>query len=608
MLSQEQIDEIIDKTDIVELVSQFVSLEKAGKGYKGLCPFHNDSSPSFMIEPTKKIAKCMSCGEGGNPINFLKKIKNIPFEEAAYELASKAGVKVNISFKKNAGPDYSKYYQITDISQKFYSRNLLSTKSGQVAIDYLHKRGINDETIKMFGIGLSSANSDVLYNVLKESKILELDMIDLGLVKAKENSYYDMFTRRIIFPIYDEFSHVLGFSGRLYLENEDKNQPKYVNSPETVIFKKGLVLFNLNNAINDIRRTKRVILYEGFMDVIASFRSGLKESVCSMGTALTINQANLIRKYAKEVIICYDGDNAGVNASVKAIKILKQANLDVKMVMLPNDIDPDEYVSKYGEEAYKNYFEENIIDPTEYLYLNAIRNKDLTKFSDIEVAKKMVFDAIGENNSQTLIENYLNRFSNEAKVSYSSLIIDYDNYSNKHHISKNVENDFELQINNNFLKEGLNYLTKYSVAELRLFVYAMQNKEKANYIDSNIDLSTFEEMHSTLWMQLIDNYYSIFDEFDEKKFIAILNSKNENYLNCYKNDKHTIAKMVKIKYCNEDLEECIKIFNEYTKKKKINDINDKFRDKNYDEQIRLLEEKIKVMKEINKNQLQKKRK
>ena len=309
------------------------------------------------------------------------------------ELAKKNGIKIDVKVKNQNKQDYSKFYEMYEVVQKLYTQNLTLTKSGKEALKYLYKRGLDDETIKMFQIGLAPSEMDSAYRVLKEANYLELNMVDLGIVNSSPKGYYDLFTKRIMFPICDEFGHVIGYSGRLF-DNDDPNQPKYVNTKETFLFKKGLVLYNLHNAKNEILRKKRVILHEGQMDVIAAYRAGLKEAVCSMGTALTLEHARVLNRYTDNVIICYDGDKAGINASKKAINIFKQLNMKVHLVLLPKGSDPDDFVCNNGAEAYLNYFENNILDEQEYLFEVAFLNKDLTDGLVIEEVKAEAFNLI----------------------------------------------------------------------------------------------------------------------------------------------------------------------------------------------------------------------
>ena len=334
MPTQDEINRVIESTDMVDLVSPFVKLTKQGKSYKGLCPFHNEDTPSFVVSQEKHLAHCFGCGKGGNPINFLMQIKQISFNEALNELATKNGIKLTNVVINKKSQDYTKYYEMMQLAAKFYEKNLTTTKSGLEALEYLHKRGLSDETIKMFKIGLAPNNVDALYKVLKDANYLELDMIDVGLIGHNDKGYYDIFSKRIMFPITDEMGNIIGFSGRIF-NNNDPNQPKYVNTKETFLYKKGSVLYHLDLAKQEILRKKRVILHEGQMDVIAATSAGFKEAICSMGTALTEAQALVLKKYSSQAIICYDGDKAGIAASKKAINIFKKVGMTASLVLLP---------------------------------------------------------------------------------------------------------------------------------------------------------------------------------------------------------------------------------------------------------------------------------
>ena len=527
MATREEIDKVIESTDMVDLVSPYVKLTKQGKSLKGLCPFHNEKTPSFVVSQEKHLAHCFGCGKGGNPIQFLMDIKQISFAEALDELAKKNGIKIDVKLNNANKQDYSKYYQIFEIVQKVYNQNLTLTKSGKEALKYLYKRGLDDETIKMFQIGLAPNEIDSVYKILKEANYLELDMIDLGIVNSSEKGYYDLFTRRIMFPIADEFGHIIGYSGRLF-NNDDPNQPKYVNTKETFLFKKGQVLFNLHNAKTEMLRKKRVILHEGQMDVIAAYRAGLKEAVCTMGTALTIDHARTLKKYTDNVIICFDGDKAGINASKKAINILKQLNMKVHLVLLPNGTDPDDYVCNNGSDAYVNYFENNILDELEYLFEVAFLNKNLNDSIVIEEIKTEAFNLIYNMPGEVLKDKYLKILSTRLNANLDSIIIDYNSYCKPLTNNYPVENYSDEEIfDNNFFDDLLDVKPKpkfNNIFEIRLLLYARSSKEKALSIDERISeyFNAFSPVNRNIWIKLINEYYTNNELFDDKKFISLL--------------------------------------------------------------------------------------
>ena len=489
MISEEKINEIIDKTDMVGLVSEFVTLQKRGKNYFGLCPFHADQTPSFSVSPSKKIAKCMSCGEGGNPINFLRKIKNVSFEEACFLLADRVGVELERTKTIKHVDENSKYYEINQVAQKFYEHFLHNSQSGKEALEYLNKRGLDLETIKMFGIGLAPKNYTTLTKVLSDKGYSLTDAHDIGLITRKENDYYDMFFNRIMFPIIDEAGHVLGFSGRVF--DGDTSGGKYVNTQETVIYKKGEMLYNLNNAIPHIRKMGRVILCEGQMDVISLSNAGIKEVVCSLGTALTEQQASLIKKYSNNVLICYDGDSAGIKATGKAFNLLK--GLTVNSITLPNGMDPDEYLKSRGKDSFLEFIESNQKDVYGYLYSNAFVNRNLNVAYDYEEVKKTVFNLLFKSGSSILVEKYLQQLAIDLKVSYDAIYNDYNIYFKQGSGQKNVEVLEETPKISKEMKAHEKWFI-YFIAYNKNYLDYFKNEigEISNYIENEVILRTYQ--------------------------------------------------------------------------------------------------------------------
>ncbi len=552
------VQEVIEKTDIVELVSEFVKLEKAGNNYRGLCPFHNEKTPSFMVSPTKKIAKCMGCGAGGNPISFLMKIKNISYNEALKELADRAGLKNNITIATKKVDKNQKYYNITDVATKFYIHNLHSTKQGLEALKYLHERNLDDDTIKRFNIGLAPVKRDTLYNVLKENNFLDLDIVECGLIKSSEDGYYDVFKNRIMFPITDEYGHFIGYSGRIYEQNQiNEFEPKYINSTENVIFSKSNVLYNLSNAISSIRRKKRVLLYEGFMNVIASTKADLDEAVCSMGTSLTINQARLLKKYTNNVIICYDGDLAGVTATDKAIDILSSVGLNVMVCNLVEGMDADVYVATYGSEAYNEYVSKNTVDPYQFRYAKAFKNRNINNPLELESIKQDIFKFL-KNASNLVVESIFNRLSVDINVSKQAIISDFNRYNTISTIKKNDEKQSEV------IKLIQN---QNKVIAAELLILKIASISSANYnkvVDSMIEYRFLNEDSRTL-MNAFGIYYRKYNSFNELSFLDTTSEDAKKIYFRYQENIH-------FKYSLGDvleLPKLIKIFDEYEAKQKM---------------------------------------
>ena len=553
MASKQEIQNVIDATDIVSLVSEYVKLDKQGKNYKGLCPFHHEDTPSFVVNQEKKLAHCFGCGGGGDPIKFLMQIENINYPEAINRLAKRSGIKLSNAYENTRPNPLTKYFQIMQTAQAFYNKFLENSESGKEALNYLYKRGLDDETIKVFGVGLAPMEPNLLYQVLKESNYLELDMADLGLVDKNNHGYYDIFTRRIMFPIYNEAGSCLGFSGRIY-NTTDKNQPKYINSRDTILFKKKDVLFNLHLAKGEILKKKRVILHEGQMDVIASYRSGLKEAVCTMGTALSIDQAMILKKYTNHAVICYDGDKAGINASLKAIKIFQDAGFIVHLVLLSNGADPDDFVLKNGTKAYADYFENNMLDANSYIFEQAVLNKNFNDETVVDAVKTQVFEMMFRSNSNTVIEEYLTKLAGRLNVSVQALALDYNKYCNIY-APTNVVDNFVDDKNNLDFVQPIKNLDVIQNFEIRLFMYAKSSKEKALYIDNTLNdrMEALSKPNQNLWISLINGYYEMYQEFDEAVFVNTISEEaREHYFKIM-----DVLKKDMLPYTDENLNDCL---------------------------------------------------
>ncbi|MCX5715812.1 MAG: DNA primase, partial [Candidatus Omnitrophica bacterium] len=360
------IDQIQDRIDIVEVIGSYLPLKKAGRNYRGLCPFHHEKTPSFMVSQDKQIFHCFGCGEGGNVFNFLMKYERLEFPEAVRMLAQKAGVVIpeRLSAESKAQSSLSsKLYAANEMASAYFQNVLRQDSLGKKAYAYLLGRGLNDETIKMFRLGFASSSWDDLINYAKQ-KGTSADILEKsGLAIAKENGgYYDRFKERIMFTIFDPKSRILGFGGRVFLPPEadqpsaDKanNSPKYMNSPETSIYNKGRNLYGLNFTWKFIRDEDEAVIVEGYLDLIVPFQHGIKNMVSSLGTSLTEDQIRLIGRYTKNTVIIFDPDKAGELATLRSLDLLLQEDLSVKVVRLPEGFDPDSFISRYGAQEFKN--------------------------------------------------------------------------------------------------------------------------------------------------------------------------------------------------------------------------------------------------------------
>lgn len=356
-IPEDVIEKVQQSSDIVDVISEYVQLKKQGRNYFGLCPFHGESTPSFSVSPEKQIFHCFGCGAGGNVFSFLMQMEGTEFGEAVQKLAQKQNIEMPESFQP-AKSDVKleaaekKMLEAHELLKKFYHHLLLNTKEGEEALEYLLKRGFTKETIEKFEIGYSLPSWDFVTKFLTKRGYDPSLMEQAGLLVKKSGGqdFLDRFRNRIMFPIHDHHGNTVAFSGRV-LSNE---QPKYLNSPETKIFNKSRLLYHFHQARIHIRKHQETVLLEGFADVISTVSAGVENAVATMGTSLTEEQAKIIKRNSAGVIICYDADNAGVEAAMRAAKTMSDMGCAVKIAMIPDGLDPDDYIKKYGAAKFKN--------------------------------------------------------------------------------------------------------------------------------------------------------------------------------------------------------------------------------------------------------------
>ena len=354
--SDDIIEEVRSKNDIVDVVSQYVRLTKKGNSYFGLCPFHNEKTPSFSVTPGKQMYYCFGCGAGGNVFNFIMEYENYTFGEALKHLADRAGVELpKIEYSREVRQKAQEKAELLEINkqaaQYFYYQ--LRTEKGQTGLDYLKNRGLSEETMRKFGLGYSDRAGGGLYRYLKAKGYPDDRLRESGLFNVDErHGMYDKFWNRVIFPIMDVNNRVIGFGGRVMGDAK----PKYLNSPETKIFDKSRNLYGLN--IARTTRKKYLILCEGYMDVISMHQAGFTNAVASLGTALTSGHASLLKRYTQEVLLLYDSDEAGIRAALRGIPILREAGVNSRVVSLKPYKDPDEFIRNMGPEAFEQRLEE----------------------------------------------------------------------------------------------------------------------------------------------------------------------------------------------------------------------------------------------------------
>ena len=354
--SDEILDEVKSSNDIVDVISQYIGLKRSGRNYFGLCPFHNEKSPSFSVSPDKQIFHCFGCGVGGNVITFISKIEGIGFKESIEVLAERANIKlpsIDNSVDSKKEELKAKVYKVNSFTAEYYHKRLYEPFS-KVAQEYVKKRQLNNETIKSFKIGFSG-KFDELYQALKKEGFNEEEILESGLVNKNDNGkYIDRYRNRLMIPIFDERNRVIAFGGRVL----DDSKPKYINSPENIVYSKGRHLFGLNVAKKD--HPKRLLIVEGYMDAISLHQRGITDVVASLGTALTTSQGWLLRRNCEQVILGFDSDGAGQTAIMRAMEVMQNMGCDMRVLQMTGAKDPDEYVLKYGSARFKKLLDDAI--------------------------------------------------------------------------------------------------------------------------------------------------------------------------------------------------------------------------------------------------------
>ncbi len=512
MNNQNTINDIRSKLNIVDIVSEYVPLTKKGQYYWGICPFHNDKNPSMSVDEKRQTYTCWSCHNSGNVFNFVEQIENISFKDALKKLGSRVGITVEGSSSYNT--KYNKYYEIYDLASKYYQL-MINTDKGLKAKEYLNNRGIDNDTIKEFGIGLSLDDKDKLVTYLKEKKYDINTLNDLGLA----NNDIDTFINRIIFPLDDRNGRIVGFSGRIY---DNSKMSKYMNTKETPIFRKGTCLYHYNASKEYVRKDKYVLVMEGFMDVIRASTIGIKNTVALMGTALTDEQISLLKKLSLNVYLCLDGDKPGQDADLHNGELLEKAGLNVKVVCLKDDEDPDSFILKYGEKKFKSLVE-NASNFSDFKIDNL--KKDVNFESDIELSRyvNQVIKEVSEINDEIRCEIILKKLANETNLSYNTLEKKLNEY-------KSLDNEKRKSVDNNVIERKDAKKDKYKRASEEFIYYMLINPRAIRVYDSK-NLYFIDSDLRALAAE-ISYYYHEYGEINIADFYSYLNDKKE-LLNIY---------------------------------------------------------------------------
>lgn len=531
MYKDKNIQKLVDELDIVQVIGEYVVLKKAGANYKGLSPFKEENTPSFVVSPRKKIYKDFSTGDGGDVIKFYRKINNLSFYEAVNELARKYNISIKTFYEDSSRiTENEKYYEIMKQAQIYFSKNIFNSSE---ALNYMDNRGYLEVDLRKFGIGFSENKWDGLLSYLTNKGYSIDDLLELGLVIKNENgNIFDYFRNRIIFPIYNDNMKIVGFGGRTI--NTDENTPKYLNSPESKIFKKGKELFGLLNRGEQIRKRGVAILMEGYLDVLTAHKNGFEFAVASLGTAFTIEQAEYLKRYATNVIIAYDNDSAGKNATVKAANILKKYDFNIRCLTIDGEVkDPDEYLKKYGKKAFLKLLKTTTVEVFEYIYEEYSKDLDLKSIVGKERFINRIKDFMLNVKSEVEKSIYIQKISVELEIDKEVL---YSTFSTRKFSNNNWQKKIINSMDPKYTKIVLTKKTKKEkdillIEETLKYLIQYADLEDENIIKHRDILSS---------MKIENEEYKNF--FLKLKMINFKVDKKENIneLNLTENEKNLI--------------------------------------------------------------------
>lgn len=559
-MNQDLITEIRNKVDIVDIISERIPLVAKGKNFFGVCPFHEDTNPSMSVSREKQIFRCFSCGASGNVFTFLMDYDHKSFKEVLKDLGSRVGVNTSSISVNNVSTKYDKLYEAYNISEKYYQNNL-NSKEGRLAREYLYKRKLDEEVIKEFGVGLSLDNRDNLVKLLQNKKYDLATLNQIGLAIDDHDTYMN----RIMFPLHDTYGKIVGFSGRIY-KTEDKSNGKYVNTKETIIFKKGSCLYHYHIAKDVCRTTKSVIVMEGFMDVIRASTIGIRNTVALMGTALTTEQIKLLKRLSNNIILCLDGDNPGREAALKNGKLLLDEGLEVKIALLPNPDDPDTYIINNGKEKFISLIS-SAVNYSDYKIEKLKENVNFNSEEDLSKYINNVLEETVKIDDEIRVEIILKKLAKDYNIGYNTLEKRFNALKAEKPLKETVK--VEIKHPRNKRKD------KYIQAMEQIIYFMVNNNDWVieSVANENIIYPTNNER---LLTSEIIYYYKKNRGFSLADFYTYLQDKPDllNFLNEIINSNY-IEKVEK-----KDLFTYFKVLKDYSKTKQIERLEEKLKKEN----------------------------
>ncbi|MEH7096795.1 DNA primase [Neobacillus vireti] len=528
LIAEEKIDQIRQAVDIVEVISDYVQLKKQGRNYFGLCPFHGESTPSFSVSPDKQIFHCFGCGAGGNVFSFLMELEGISFQEAAIKLAAKVNIELGINLPQTlGGKKLSKELQAMidahELLRKFYHHLLVNTKEGQHALEYLLNRGFTQESIDKFQIGYSLNSWDFVYKFLTKRDFSPEWMEKAGLIikRERDGTYFDRFRDRIMFPIFDRHGNTIAFSGR----SLGADEPKYLNSPETAIFNKSKILYNYHLAKPSIKKMQYAVLFEGFADVIAADRAGVENGIATMGTALTEEHITLLRQNVQTVTICYDSDKAGIEAAYRAGNHLQEAGFQLKVAMMADGMDPDEYIQKNGADKFRNDVIGASLTWMAFKFIYFRRGKNLQLEGDQFAYIEQIIKEISKLDKAVERDHYLRQLASEFSLSLEALKQQQQQiyFAEKRKSSGSKEPAQKPLV---VIKPAEGLKPAYLTAERRLIAHMLKDRDVAYKVQELLAGQTFNmDEHQAIITYLL-GFFEDHAEPDTSAFLTYIQDDN----------------------------------------------------------------------------------
>lgn len=572
-IDEDLIQKIRSSIDIVDVISGYLPLTGKGKNYFGVCPFHDDHSPSMSVSKEKQIYHCFSCGAGGNVFKFVMDYEHISFLEAIKMVADKVGIPITLNTSYKTPQKNQILYEIYELGQKFYQNNI-NTSEGKEARDYLEKRSISKELIKEFGIGLALPKRDILAKLLLQKQYDPKELLKTGLITKNDYGYQDLYYNRIMFPLWDLTGQVVGYSGRIY---NGTDSSKYINTRETEIFKKGELIYNYHRAKDAARLENQIIVMEGFMDVIRAYSVGITNTIAMMGTAVTKAQANLIKRMGQEVILCFDGDEAGAKATLSCSNELLAIGVTPKIVRLEDNMDPDDYILKFGKEKFLRNIQ-NPISVMDFKFHYLKKGKDLSNQVEYSTYIHTIIDELAKITDPVLKELTLQKLSSESKLDMDLLRSELE--------EKTVVEEVVSSPNISLPKQN-----KYRKAEENL-LYCMLNHVDVIQLYHNkvayMPTEEYRKLANSLW-----GFYHQHQFYNLADFFTEATEENQVTMN------HILKLNRSEDYTKEELEDYIRTIKEYNIKYECKRVQEKIRNETDPLEKAKLAQRIVELRKIN---------